>query len=59
MLSAPALVAAVLTFGTFLPGVAHGAAPKAPSHPQVFTPNSMGGLTATDSVRSRGRSRTA
>jgi hypothetical protein len=44
MLSAPALVAAVLTFGTFLPGVAHGAAPKAPTHPQVFTPNSMGGL---------------
>ncbi|HEY3903526.1 MAG TPA: hypothetical protein VGM14_06470 [Streptosporangiaceae bacterium] len=44
MLSAPALVAAVLTFGTFLPGVAHGAAPKAPSHPQVFTPNTMGGL---------------
>jgi hypothetical protein len=44
MLSAPVIAATALTVGTFLPGVAHSAEPKAPSHPQMFTPNSVGGL---------------
>src|SRR5712691_8935603 len=44
MLSAHVLEAATLTVGTFLPAVAHSAVPKAPAHPQMFTPNSVGGL---------------
>ena len=44
MLSAPVIAAAALAVGTYAPAVAHSAVPKVPAHPQMFTPNAVGGL---------------